>query len=381
MKIKALLFIIGSLLFLWSACTVPFAPDIQKFDELLVVDGCITNAPGPYTVALSISSRPQQFSIFKPYSNCKLAIEDDLGNKVALMEHSPGVYQTDSSAIQGVVGRAYKLIINTPDGDVVESAPEIILKELEIKSIDAELVRKNNTKMFDGYQFYVEAEAPTGKDKYLLWRTECTYRFDMDYYIKYYYDNGLHPVNQPDTFLHCYRTVQLPNFYICNPNEQITPEVKHIPLNYEGNTTKALTVRYCLKVIQLTIGKEAFNYWEVLKKIQNSGGDLYTQQPYQVKNNLTNLSNSGKPVLGYFMVAGASEERIFLDRPPISFQIEDCPPYFFGFHCDFACLLKKMDKEPQAWPVFIPPSEEWVPESCIDCRKTGFQKKPAYWKD
>ena len=143
----------------------------------------------------------------------------------------------------------------------------------------------------------------------------------------------------------CYRTIQLPGFYIFNPNKQITSEVKHIALNYEGSLTKALTIRYSLKVSQLTIGKDAFNYWEVLKKIQDSGGEIYTQQPYQVKNNLINVGDPEKPVLGYFMAAGISEERTFFNRPPIDFPTDICLPNDLGPHCDDECLLNKLKKE------------------------------------
>jgi hypothetical protein len=385
MKIRAFIYFVFFMVSL-ASCTDSFVPDVEKFDELLVVDGAITDAPGPYTIRLSVSSKPMQLSKFNPYPGCKVVIEDNVGNKAALIEQAPGVYRTIAAAIHGVVGRTYKLTISTPEGETYESTPEPILKGSAIRSVYGELVHKNNPNVFDGYQFYVDAETPEGKDKYLFWQVESTYKFQSDYQVYGIYDNGLHPVADPNIVRNCYRTVKIGNLYLLNPNEQIASELKHVQLNYEGNSSKALLIRYSLNVTQLTIDKRAFTYWSEIKKMQDAGGELYTQQPYQVKNNLTNLSNPDRPALGYFMAASASEKRIFLNRPPIAFQLDTCLPNEIKRVCDDQCLFDFLQRKPNLWPVFVaklPNSNvpKWVAPECVDCRERGFQAKPPFWVD
>jgi hypothetical protein len=369
----------------FTSCTEIFVPDVEKFDELLVVDGLITDAPGPYTIKLSTSSRPKQSSAFTPNTGCKVVIEDNLGNKTTLSEHSPGVYQTDSSAMRGVIGRSYKLTISTPSGEEYASTPETIIKGLEIKSVYGELVRKNNPDRFDGYQFYVDAETPQEKDNYLLWRAVCTYKFQLDYQIYGVYNNGLRLIKDTDTLRNCYKTVTIPNLYLYNTNEQASAEIKRLPLNYEGNLTKALTIRYSLNVSQLRINKEAYTYWAEIKKMQDAGGELYTQQPYQVRNNMINLSEPEKPVLGYFMAAGVSEKRIFLNRPPIIFHSDTCLPYEIKKNCDVQCVYNYIQQRPKLWPVFLgrlgANAPLYVAPECVDCRKNGFLARPSFWID
>ncbi|AUD04183.1 hypothetical protein CWM47_21490 [Spirosoma pollinicola] len=53
-----------------------------------------------------------------------VTIGDTLGNQEVLQQQTPGVYRTKPGDFQGVVGRSYKLLIQTKDGTLYESDPE-----------------------------------------------------------------------------------------------------------------------------------------------------------------------------------------------------------------------------------------------------------------
>ena len=364
----------------WASCVKPFVPDIEKYDEILVVDGNINDGPGPYTITLSKSSRVREMSSFNPYRNCTVEIEDNLGNRTLCLEVSPGMYKTDSLALKGIAGRSYKLRIATSEGEWYESNPEILLTGLKIQSVYGEVEHKTDPKLFyerDGYQFYVDAETPSTTDNYLLWRMECTYKFRVDNEISCYYDNGVHPVFKQDSLRTCYRTQKIPEFYLLNTNEFKQQEIKRFPVNFEDNYSKALTFRYSLKVSQLTIGKEAFTYWSTIKKIVDAGGELYTQQPFQVANNLKNRTNPDKPVLGYFMVAGLSEKRIFITPVPFEFRIGKC-----SIVSPQKNPMEWFINSPHLWPVFYTGSQAaplYIDQECVDCRILGSLVPPPYW--
>lgn len=231
----------------------------------------------------------------------------------------------------------------------------------------------------DGYQFYVDAETPPTSDNYVFWRMQCTYKFETDFEILCYYDHGVHPVIDHDTFKTCYRTLDILDLFLLNTNELQQKEINRIPINYEDNYTKALTIRYSLNVSQFTINEAAFKYWSTVKKMLDAGGDLYTTQPYQIGNNLMNITHPDKPVLGYFMVAGLSEKRIFVDRPPIVNRTDICR---IGDTQRYPLMW--FVNNPSIWPVFYANDNNhpyYLQQECVDCRVQGTQKKPGFWKD
>lgn len=385
MKIK-FLFILMVLAIFFSTCITNFVPEVSQDEELLVVDAMITDAPGPYTVKLSKSTSIRQLSRFVTYPGCHVSISDDLGNKVELIDKDKGVYQTDPTTFKTVAGRSYKISISTPDGEMYESAQEELLKPVGIQNVYAEYEHRNDPKLFfgrDGYQFYLDTEAPPTTSNFLLWQLQCTYKFQVDFEIDAYYaDNKRTQVINGDTLRTCYRTIDMLDFFLLNANVLKQSQVRRVPLNYEDNYTKALSMRYSLRVQQYTINEAAFTYWNTIKKIRDSQGDLYSQQPFQVNNNLINLTHPEKKVLGYFTVAGIAEKRIFVNRPPYQAHFDVCKITGDGVkHLD-----DKLKLRPDLWPFFLVDPKEyngdfWVDQSCVDCRKTGVLEKPSFWVD
>lgn len=385
MRIKILFLLIGLVLIL-SSCMRSFSPEIEKYEEILVVDGVITNQPGPYTVRLSKSTKIQERPKNVPYSKCKVTIVDNLGNETPLAELAPGVYQTDPFAMQGIVGRKYHVVVSTPDDEIYESVEEELLKPIEIQALYAELEHRDDPDLFygrDGYQFYLDAETPVGHNNFLLWNLQSTYKFKTDLEIHSYYMNGKrHLVDDGDTLRFCYRTVDILDLFLYSSSQSSHLPIKRMALNYEDNYTKALSIRYSLRVQQFTISESAFNYWNTIKKIRDEQGELYTQQPYQVKNNLRNRTHSEKPVLGYFMVSGLSEKRIFVSAPPVEGRYDQCK--LSG--APVKHLDNKLKLRPDLWPFFLVDPAQfngdyWVDQSCLDCRKTGVLERPSFWVD
>src|SRR5512137_337813 len=99
-------------LILLNGCIVQFTPETEEEKELLVVEGLITDQPGPNTIKLSKSLPFGKKSEAKPLSGCVVSLKDDLGNYYPLNEKVAGTYITDPSAFRGQVGRFYTLNIS-----------------------------------------------------------------------------------------------------------------------------------------------------------------------------------------------------------------------------------------------------------------------------
>lgn len=370
------------ILLLIQACIRPFVPDLEKYDELLVVDGGINDGPGPYLVKISKSARTKERSQEIPFSRCRVVVEDDLGNSFTFQETMPGRYETDSADFRAVPGRAYKLKVVTPKREEYESNPEILPRGLKIEAITHQVEHKIAPDLFfgrDGYQFYVDVEATPTTNNYLMWQMQSTFKFKADYGIAAFYAGALHYVLDNDTLRTCYRTKDVLDIFLLNTNELQQRKVNHFPLHYEDNYTKALSIRYSLNVKQFTIGKSAYEYWSTIKKIRDSGGELYTQQPFQVKNNLKCISDPEKSALGYFMLAGISEKRVFITPIGIILRHEKClivKPQKYP--------VDRVKDRPDLWPFFFAYDEGgmwYVEQECVDCRRTGTLTKPPFWED
>ncbi len=371
-----------------QSCVEKYFPDIKGYEDLLVVDGMITNNPPPYTITLSLSSsvnRPE----FKPYTNARVTVVDNLGNEEVFQEVQPGNYVSSPDGLQGVIGRKYKITINTTDGNEYESAWQELKAPLGINNVYAEIesrVTEDEYHTLYGYQFYIDTEVARADSVYLMWLAKGTYKYRSDFLIRYIYDDRkLTLFPKPDSLRFCYHTDYNNGFFTADLTRFSPPEVTHFPLNYVTTDTRKISIRYSLLVEQYTMDVEAFAFYNQLSEVNTEQGVLYAQQPYQIKGNVHNVDNGEDVLLGYFLVAGVSEKRIFVNRP-LSTEVE----FYYGI-----CVLNDRDYDayralgwtgPAVWPLYVTTDSDnrrALPDQrCMDCRlKGGTIEKPDFWTD
>ncbi len=87
--------------------------NLNETGQQIVIEGAITDLPGPYTVRISKTTDFFEPGVCPPVSDAVVTISDDEGNSETLKETSPGNYQT--SSIRGVPGRTYTLSVAVDD--------------------------------------------------------------------------------------------------------------------------------------------------------------------------------------------------------------------------------------------------------------------------
>jgi len=371
-----------------QSCVEEYFPDIKDYDNVLVVDGMITNKLPPYTVTLSLSS-PVKKPALKPYANARVVVSDNLGNEEVFQEAQPGNYVSPPDGLQGVIGRKYKITINTTDGNEYESAWQELKDPLGIANVYAEIesqVTEDELHTLYGYQFYVDTETAESDSVYLMWLAKGTYKYKADFLIRYIYDNKqLSPFPKPDSLRTCYHTDYNNGFFTADLSRLSPPVVSRFPLNYVTTDTRKISIRYSLLVEQYTMNEEAYAFYDQLSEINTEQGVMYAQQPYQIKGNVHNVDAGEDILLGYFLVAGVTEKRIYVNRPP-SDQVE----FYYGI-----CVLNDRDYDayryirwtgPSVWPLYVttdPNNRRALPDQrCVDCRqKGGTIEKPDFWID
>ena len=91
-------------LFFMYGCIDEYWPEINAYQNLLVVDGMITNGQGPFQVYLSLSTRVD-VPAYEPYSGCAVTIVDYAGWSIELLETGKGTYRSSEEA-EGIIGRS-----------------------------------------------------------------------------------------------------------------------------------------------------------------------------------------------------------------------------------------------------------------------------------
>ncbi len=369
------------LVIFYSSCIEEYNPKLDNYNNLIVVDGEITNEEGPYTVILRVSSNLDYYKNIY-IKGAKVIIEAKSGVRELLTEVSPGVYITAKNGIRGRIGEEYRLIIQNGNKTYKSEFAEL-KKPIEISSISSDIenhVIKEENVSFSGYQFYVSSGVSVDSINYFAWFLNATYKLETNLPIELVYEGYFHKPKFADTLKTCYVSYNLNQFYTGTTSNLIGNRIIKKPLVFVPTNDDKLRIRYSLQVKQYTFDKNAFNFWKQIEKINSSNSSLYNSQPFQVKGNLKNLDDENEAVLGYFTVAGVSSKRVFVDNP-IIYESRDCSVGVEKVF-EFISISDKSD-----WPIYLTRNKDGVlgiaDGVCIDCtsEKGAELKKPWFWID
>ena len=221
------------------------------------------------------------------------------------------------------------------------------------------------------------------KSRQFLWIPVETYIFRGDLPLDYiYYRVDSIESFEGATLSVCWRTERIFDTFTYSTKNLTETKIKNYPLHYVNTETKRLSERYSLLVNQYSITENAYKYWDEIKKQNAESSSLYTRQPFQIRGNLTNIDNPDDMILGYFMAAGVSRKRIFVNRPQLYFRYLVCKASAEGF--------REMFKPPTIFPKYVSiisgddggTDLGTAPLSCFDCQlQGGTLIKPDFWED
>lgn len=106
-----------------SSCEKVIDLNLNTADEQIVIEGNVTDEPGPYLVKLTKSVNFDQSNSFPPVTSAFITIHDDAGNIDTLSETTAGNYYTHS--LVGTTGRTYSLDIKLTDGRTFSSTSKL----------------------------------------------------------------------------------------------------------------------------------------------------------------------------------------------------------------------------------------------------------------
>ena len=371
MKAKRLIIIFFGLL-LFKSCVVQFVPNINENQELLVVEGTITDQLRTYTIKLSKSAPLGRNNFAKPLKGCSVWISDDLGQINLLKETKDGTYITDSTKFRGMPGRQYTLHIT---GNSVlaylnyESSPMEMKPVPPIDSIYYEKkVYVTYPQPVDGCQIYLDTHDPSNNCKYYRWNYSETWEFHLPYYV---------------TNRVCWISNNSDGIFLKNTDVLGENKISRYPLYAITDPIDRLSVKYSILVNQYSLNEDEYHYWDSLKNMSDQVGGLYGIIPSAISSNVFCLEKPEEKVLGYFSVSAMSSKRLF---------IKDSFRSIYNLYYD--CISDTVTGtgvipglNSAVWIIIdnsnqVPPIRYLTNKiGCADCRARGTTTMPAFWND
>jgi len=378
---KVSLLLAAVLIIVMHRCIYPFEPVIDKYENLLVVDGLLTNIPGNCFVKLSRTYKYDE----KPDSvetGARVMIIDDLGIETQLKEFEAGVYLPEDTLFAGETGRIYRVQVTTLNGEILESTPEELKEPVDIEEIYFEYLDKGNG--IQGLQLYLDTYDSRKKSFYYSWDYEETWEISVPFQSLSEY--------LPEMKI-CYRNSSSRKIFIQSTKEYSDDRIIKYPLFFVGNTTNRLMIKYSVLVRQYVLTEKTYEFFSDLKEINENTGTLFDRTPVILIGNMINKLYPDKPVLGNFQISGASELRIFINRDNLPPQMNVATEYEF---CKADLVSKKNESFRldsllhTGWivmdTIYEPDKQDTLiglanSRSCFDCTLNGDIVKPDFWDE
>lgn len=389
---------------LWT-CVDPFNPKLNKFESLLVVDAMVSNENLSYTVRLSRTSEAQFYET-EMVAGAEVIISDANGITSTLYETKQGIYKTDSLLFLGEPGNSYILHIKTSEGSEYESDSCIMYQVDQIDSIffnkDVEILN-NGSETLNGIRIFIDSRI-SDDNRYFRWAYNEWWKMIVPEPKKYNYINDstfleIDQINQT-----CWGNRKSDEIIIQSAGSGGSNSIEKKPIAFiPSEKSNRLLIQYCIEVRQLSISKKEYEFWDRMKQINESGGDIFEKQPFPIISNIHNINNPDEPVLGYFQVSAVSKKRKYitvsniteLNIPLYNYDCERFelgpddfpPPLAPGGGMSFDKIYRMYSSPTFTFvePVFDGFGElkklAFAKKACTDCTINGSLKKPDFWID
>lgn len=395
------------------SCIDPYIPDLKSYNSLLVVEGLITNENNSYKIKLSRTLN-QTNSSPEMVTDASVSIIDGNGIETDLQNCADGYYKTDSASFIGIIGQKYYLHILSADGKEYKSEECTMFPVAGIESVyfeKGEEISGSQGELVPGLKILLNTSDATGMNQYFRWTFEEVWKFRISYPHTYTYS----VVN--DTTLD-FEAASVINTSCWKKNQSgdiVTRSILSSGENYIKNQeiqfidpvkSDRLTQEYSILIKQYSISGNEYEFWNNLKKVGESGGDIFASQPYTVVSNIHNVNNTNEMVLGYFGVSAVIQKRIFLTTNKLvpldlPYYKTDCvllslSPADFNGQLTFDQIYKMYISlgytfvGPEVTDGTLLPGHvleknllrlDFTTKVCSICEETGFITKPDFWVD
>ncbi len=270
----------------------------------VVIDGYISDRPGPYTVIVSKAFDIESKSSLRVRIAVKqLVLSDDIGNSEELQQVSQGIYQTRPNGIRGAIGRVYKLKIALLDGRVYESKPDTLLASGSVDSVYFQYKSEKTTEGATRYGFdiYFDASAGGRSNYRFLWGFNGTYKVDI-------------------TCCSCWANIRNKDPMVSDNQLVQAGEFKDVMAGYVPITGWTFMYKVHAEVDQMSLSRQSFEFWKAVKLQKDAAGSLFQPITGKIPSNFKQISGEETEMQGLFFATSIASRAIYITRNDIPDQ-------------------------------------------------------------
>ena len=338
------------LILLLTTCVDPYDPKLVGGEKYLVFEGTLTDAPGPYRFALTLSAGyNSQESVYEErVKGAKVWVADDRGTRTNFTDDGQGNFDSPAG-FRGEVGRTYTLGV-VYDGQTYRSDPELLRPVPPIDTVYSSFRRITTpgTEVSGEFPVYLDVDDPAGQENYYQW--------DWIHYTK------------PDFCLLFRQSAAIYWKRCCSPCWNIVSSAGQILIAsdrlVDGRRLAGQPIAaapnddvspYYLKIGQQSLSRGAYQYWLAVRNLTGNVGSVFDIPPATLLGNLHEevsggVPSGGRAILGYFQVSGRQEKVVYVSRYLAPVQPFAPTVYPYWNTCE-PCResLYRTGKQPEGW--------------------------------
>jgi hypothetical protein len=364
-----------------AGCKEEYDPKVKSSEQsVLVVEGVLNSGGSATNIRLTRTYKLDDSAMLRPEIGAQLIVESKNGTQFPLYDMAGnGNYQIDQLALNP--SDEYRLRISTWDGKQYASDYMPVQNNPPIDSISWKRDE-------EGVRVFVNTHNPEGNTRYYRWEFEETWEIRSSYYSLYKMVDGYPQDRQiPEEQVYfCWKNFTSSELLIGNTVQLSEDRVSEKLLFRIPAGSEKLGHRYSVLVRQFALTKEAYDFYQLMKKNTESLGSIFDSQPSEITGNIRSLSDPAEKVIGFISVAPSQESRIFISK-------DEVPDWNFRMNCNKTITIpNSMDSITKYFThgEYLPYSArkigfvvlEWygAERRCTDCTtRNGSTEKPWFW--
>ena len=349
-------------------------PDTQADTSVLVVEGDIVVGGGAENLFRLTRLRNLSQQDESPVSGARVDIVSSNGATLRLTERSPGTYAS-TTPLATNPSYTLRIVAGSNTYETVSQSPVLspAIDSVTWKQEDADV------------RVFAHTQDPANKTRYYRWKYIETWENRAWYETYFDFVNGsIVPRPPGDQIYACWKSEEADAILIGNSKSLDKDVISFQPITTVTRPSEKMFVRYSILVRQMGLTKEAYDFWEILKKNTELTGTLFDPQPSNLPTNIRCVNDPKAKVVGYVSVGSVTEKRLFILHSALTgWPFRDESQGCSAIESSRAQAEAFLRNNPSYLPAyFITAGGGFgvAPKTCVDCRLAGGTNvKPSFW--
>ncbi len=338
------IFIFFIVLICLTTCIDPIDFETDRVGGEIVIDGMFTNEPVVQTVKVGRAAFRARVPV--EVSNARVRIYNGDGEFADYLENpeDQGTYELPVGTMPAEIGQSYYIEVITPDDEVYVSDPEIM--PAQPGTLD--------TVYYEfGTQRTVDENAIISVDQVIriFGDVDLTQAPDEPYFLRWDVEEVylLSPTDFPDPFgfipppCYVYVYTTEADLLLYDGTNKAPAKLEKLSLGLQ-ELDRTFVEKHFFSVYQRSLTPKAFEFFDRVDQILNTGGTIFDTPPASIPGNIRNTTNPENEALGYFSVVSSQVKRFRTFKFELPVEIEQ------------ECLFRP-------WKPFAADYERY----CLDC--------------